>query len=239
MFWKKYLNKIYMKDLIVGNGEVGSALYSLLSKKYEVDIIDFGEETNCTKINVMHICFPYTRNFINEVKKYKKKYKPRYTIIHSTVPVGTSNKCKSYYSPIRGIHPHLEKSLTVFVKYLAPKNKFLSNYFKIVGININQTTKTDTLEAMKLYCTTVYALNVIAEKEIWKYCKDNGLDFDIVYTKCNKTYNEGYEKLGFPHYSKYVLNHKDGKIGGHCLIPNCKLLKTDIAKFILRQNEKL
>lgn len=92
---------------------------------------------------------------------------------------------------------------------------------------------------MKLYCTTLYGLNIIAEKEMWDFCKKHKLDFDIVYTDCNITYNEGYKKLGLSKFSKYVLEHKDGKIGGHCVIPNCELLNTDIAKFIVKQNKKL
>jgi hypothetical protein len=226
-------------DIIIGAGEIGSALFKVLNKVYDVKIRDLEDIEISDEINVMHICFPYNKKFVRTVNQYKKIYNPKYVVIHSTVPVGTSDKCDAYYSPVRGIHPHLEKSLTTFVKYLAPKNKFLFNYFNQAGIQTEQTYKTQTLEVMKLYCTTLYALNVIAEKEIWKYCKDNGLDFGIVYTKCNRTYNEGYEKLGFPQYSKYVLNHKDGKIGGHCLIPNCKLLNTDIANFVLKQNNKL
>ena len=187
----------------------------------------------------MHICFPYTSDFVKEVRRYKKIYKPKYIIIHSTVPVGTSKKCKAYFSPVRGIHPHLEKSLKTFVKYLAPRNEYLSSYFEEVGIKIEETDKTETLEAMKLYCTTIYALNVIAEKEMWDYCKKHDLDYNIAYTECNRTYNQGYDALGFPQYKKYILSHKEGKIGGHCLIPNCMLLKTDIAKFILKQNNKL
>lgn len=239
MFWNKYLNKIYMKDLIVGNGEVGNALYSLLSKEYEVDIIDFEEKTNCTNINVMHICFPYDKNFVKEVKKYTKLYKPKYTVIHSTVKIGTSKKCKAYYSPVRGIHPHLEQSLKTFVKYLAPKNDYLVEYFKKCGIEIQDSDSSETLETMKLYCTTIYGLNIIAQKEMWNFCKKHGLDFDIAYTESNQSYNDGYDALGYSKYKKYVLKHYDGKIGGHCVIPNCELLNTDIAKFVLKQNNKL
>lgn len=229
-----------MNTLIIGNGEVGKSIYSVLSKKYNTRVIDVGESVLDLKIEIMHVCFPYTKKFISEVNKYKKIYKPKYVVIHSTVPIGTSNKCKAYFSPIRGIHPHLEKSLKIFVKYLAPKSKVLKSYFQKAGIEIEETCKQETLEAMKLYCTTIYALNVIAEKEFWELCNKNKLDYNLAYTRANKTYNEGYERLGYPQYSKYILSHKVGKIGGHCLIPNCKLLKNSaLAKFILKQNEKL
>jgi hypothetical protein len=228
-----------MNTLIVGYGEIGKSLEKVLNKTHTVYVRDVDLTPNIESAHVMHICFPYSKTFVREVKKYQKIYKPKYTIIHSTVPVGTSTRCKCFYSPVRGIHPHLENSLKIFVKYLAPRDEYLKSYFTQSGITVEETDKTETLEAMKLYCTTIYALNVIAEKEMWEFCKKYDIDYNIVYTESNKTYNEGYSKLGFPQYTRYMLKHTDGKIGGHCLIPNCKLLKTDISKFILKQNDKL
>jgi hypothetical protein len=227
------------KSLVIGLGEVGLSLYNVLKHSHNVISKDIENKKIQDKIDVMHICFPYSKHFVSNVRKYKKLYNPKYTIIHSTVPIGTSKKCECFYSPIRGIHPHLENSLKVFVKYLAPKNKFLKGYFEKAGITIETHADTSTLEAMKLYCTTLYGLNIIAEKEIWDFCKKHKLDYHMVYGKSNITYNDGYKKLGFPQYSKYVLKHKDGKIGGHCVIPNCKLLNTAISKFIYNQNKKL
>ena len=226
-------------DIIIGAGEIGISLFGILKKTHNVVLRDFNEIEINGKVDIIHICFPYSKKFVQEVKKYQKFYSPKYTIIHSTVPIGTSNKCNAYYSPVRGVHPHLEESLKTFVKYFAPKNKYLKKYFTDAGIPIEEVDKRETLEVMKLYCTTLYGLNIIAEKEIWNYCKKHDLDFDVVYTKCNQTYNDGYKKLGFPQYSKYILEHRDGEIGGHCIIPNCELLKTDIAKFILQQNKML
>lgn len=97
------------KTMIVGYGEIGQSLCKVLNKKYSIDIIDINIEPNVSGVDVMHVCFPYSKNFIKEVKRYRKKYKPNYIIIHSTVKIGTAKKCKAYYSPVRGIHPHLVK----------------------------------------------------------------------------------------------------------------------------------
>jgi predicted dinucleotide-binding enzyme len=226
-------------DLIIGFGEIGKSLYNVLKEKYTVEAVDINTSSTVNKCEVMHICFPYSKEFVREVKRYKKLYKPKYIVIHSTVPMKTAKKCKSYYSPVRGIHPHLEQSLKTFVKYLAPRCEYLVKYFNEVGISVEEHDSQESLEVMKLYCTTLYGLNIIAEKEIYNFCKKHDLDFDMVYSKSNQTYNEGYEKIGFPQYTRYNLNHVDGKIGGHCVIPNCDLLKTDIAKFIIKQNNKL
>lgn len=226
-------------SLIIGQGQIGTSLYNVIKSAHTTEIRDITSKKDYRNVYVMHICFPYSEKFVAEVKKYQKMYNPKYTIIHSTVAMGTSEKCNAYYSPVRGIHPHLEKSLKTFVKYIAPKNIFWKNYFGKARINIELHDSTKSLEVMKLYCTTLYGLNIIAEKEIYRYCKDNNLDFDLVYTKSNKTYNEGYKKLEFPQFVRYMLSHSDGKIGGHCVIPNCKILNTDIAKFIVKQNNNL
>lgn len=229
-----------MKSIVIGYGEIGKALYDVLNKAgYETYKKDVEPEEIIDGIQVMHICFPYSKSFVGIIKKYKKIYNPKYTIIHSTVPIGTAKKCDSYYSPVRGVHPHLENSLKTFVKYLAPRNNQLKRYFDCAGIFVKEHDSRETLEAMKLYCTTIYGLNIIAEKEMWNFCKKNKLDFETAYTDCNQTYNDGYSMLGYPQYKKYILQHKDGKIGGHCILSNCKMLGTDISKFILKQNKKL
>lgn len=229
-----------MKTLIVGYGEIGKSLYSVLhSTGYDVYHRDVECAMEISDVEVMHICFPYSKHFVKNVKVYKKLYKPKYTVIHSTVPVGTAAKCDCYYSPVRGVHPHLEESLKTFVKYLAPRSEELRKYFENANVPVQLHDSRETLETMKLYCTTIYGLNIIAQKEMWNFCKKHGLDFDIAYTESNQSYNDGYDALGCPQYKKYILKNYDGKIGGHCVIPNCELLNTDIAKFVLKQNNKL
>ena len=56
-----------------------------------------------------------------------------------------------------------------------------------------------------------------------KLCDEHNLDFMEVMTKYNNTYNEGYTKLGKLNVVRPVLYPTD-KIGGHCVIPNAKLL---------------
>lgn len=229
-------------SLIIGGGEVGTSLYNVLKKKYAVFIRD--KENNeenvfLTDINVMHICFPYFKDFVNEVKCYQDVYQPKYTVIHSTVPVGTSIQCMAFHSPVRGMHPNMEKGLKTFVKYLAPKDNKLKKYFEKAGIPIKLVKKQEDTEAMKLWDTTQYGLNIMAEKIIHKYCEERGLDFNIVYTDANRTYNEGYVKLGRKDVVRPVLKHMDGPIGGHCIIQNCDFLKSPITNFIKTKNKEI
>ncbi len=226
-----------MKTLIIGNGEVGKALACVLSNGHEVFIKDI-EQWDIKDIKVLHICYPYSKRFTQDTKNYIKQYKPKYTVIHSTVPVGTSRKCKAYHSPIRGVHPNLDISLTTFIKYLAPNNRTLAKYFLKVNISIRQVLKTESTELAKILSTAKYGLDILFNKEAYKLSKKHGADFDIVYTDWTKTYNEGYSKMGYKQYARPVLKYIKGKIGGHCVMSNCNLLDTWITKLIKKENGK-
>jgi len=232
-----------MKSLIIGIGEVGKALYKVLKTTHKTYIRDnkpLPEEKTNKKLYfaILHICFPYSQNFIKQVKEYRRHYSPKYTIIHSTVPVGTSRKCKSYHSPVRGTHPDLADSIEAFTKYLAPRNTTLRNYFTEAGIEIKMFSKPETTELLKILSTTYYAWNIVFCKEAKRICKEHNLDFNEVYTKANKTYNKGYVYLAKDNVTRPILKPIKGKISGHCLITNCHLLKDKITDIILKFNDK-
>jgi len=225
-------------DLIIGNGEVGKSLYNVLKRFHQVCIQD--KEIKYDWVcEVLHICFPYDSEFVNSVKAYTVIYRPKYVVIHSTVPLGVSDKCGAYHSPIRGQHPNMEKGIKTFVKYLAPKSLYLKKYFEKCGIKVRLVGSTTTTEALKLWDTTQYADFIRLEKIIYKFCEENNVDFKVVYQEANKTYNEGYSKLGLKNVIRPILTHYLGKIGGHCLIPNCQILNDKLAKNIINFNKKL
>ncbi|MCK4307115.1 hypothetical protein KAW50_02685 [candidate division WOR-3 bacterium] len=226
-----------MKSLIIGAGQVGKALFYILRESHEVVLMD--RKLTSEKFEIIHICFPYSNKFVSEVKRYKKHFKPKYLVIHSTVPLGTSKKCNAFFSPVRGIHPRLNASLLIFIKYLAPYSDFLKKYFEKTGMKIAESGNQDDLEALKLWSTTQYGLSIVVEKEIYKYCKKHRLSFDLVYKDGNKTYNKGYSDFKMPNVLRPILEEMEGKIGGHCVIPNCKLLDSTIARLISRYNKKL
>ncbi len=225
------------KHLIIGYGEVGQALANIIKS----DIADLTlSEPQGRGYEVMHISFGYSHKFIAEVKRYQKLYRPKLTIIHSTVPVGTSKKCKSVHSPVRGVHPNLELGLKTFVKYFGGKEaKKAARYFQKAGIKVRCYDGSETTEAIKLWETTQYGWLIMLEKEIYQWCKKNGLDFEEVYRSANRDYNEGYEKLGKREVVRPYLTHCDGPIGGHCVIANSYLLDSNISNMVIKFNNKL
>src|SRR5690348_12594538 len=101
--------------LVIGLGEVGKPLLSILSQSYEavgIDIQDPAERIE--RANVMHICYPFEiRDFVGETVRYIARYRPELTIINSTVAVGTTRKiavlagADVVHSPVRGKHAHM------------------------------------------------------------------------------------------------------------------------------------
>lgn len=230
-----------MTHLVVGNGEVGSSLARVL-RCAAVDIREYIDDT----VKFLHICFPYNKNFLDQVTIYRESYQAERVIIHSTVPVGTSKRLGAWHSPIRGVHPNLEQGIRTFVKYLGvntledPLVNELMDEFALHGVSIQPIFRTENTEAGKLLSTTYYAWNIMFEKWVYEYCKENDLNFDTVYTMFNNSYNEGYKKLGMEHVVRPVLKHHEGQIGGHCQIPNAHLLGDfEPAKIILKKNEEI
>jgi len=229
-----------MKALVIGDGEVGKSLQQVLGcdvrgKKEREDREGY--------FDIIHICFPYFEGFVEEVKKYQKQYKPKYTVIHSTVPIGTSKKLKAYHSPVRGMHPDMEESMKTFVTYLAPHNEELKSYFKSKGMKIEMLVNAKDTEALKLLDTTYYFWNIIFEKAVYEFCQQRGLDFSSIYTHANETYNDGYLMMGKDNVRRPVLKHIQGSVGGHCLVPNAEILSEehgfDLTKILLTMNKSL
>lgn len=223
-----------MKTLIIGFGEVGRAINAVLWDKYWVEILDsshIGHRQGLTKsinqkqYDIIHICFPYSKTFIKDVKAYQKKYKPKYTVIHSTVPVGTSRKLGAVHSPIRGIHPNLEGGVRTFTKFLGGERASeVADYFRRAGLRVCLFDRAETSEALKLFDTEYYRACIEFAHRVKRYCEANDLSFHEVYTLGNQTYNEGYTKLDHPEFVRPVLQPIMTPIGGHCVTQNSKLI---------------
>lgn len=212
-----------MRHLVLGLGEVGTAIQKVINADgYDPRLPKI---THDGEYDVLHVCFPFSATFETEVAEYRKHLKASLVIVHSTVPIGTCERIDAVHSPIRGVHPNLEAGIRTFVKFFGgPRAEEAAQYFSAVGVKTLCTPLAKNTEAMKLWDTEQYREAIKLEKRIHERCDIEGLDFDIVYTLANATYNEGYELLGMPAYKKYVLKHVEGPIGGHCLEPNHKLL---------------
>ena len=253
-----------MKNImIIGYGEVGKAIYKAEKEAgNNVKVVDsittIPESTlDDTKgIDVMHICIPYSNDFITHTTYYAKEFNPELIIVNSTVKVGITQKvrdaileedCKYIvHSPIRGVHPNLYEGLLTFVKYVGGDSDSVTagiEHFLSININAEALGSFETTELAKILSTSYYGWNILFAKECKIMCNHYGLDFDKVYTKPNQTYNDGYTKLGMKHVVRPILTPPEGKIGGHCISPNYELLPgvnlaSDLKQVYRKINEK-
>ncbi len=229
-----------MKTLICGKGEVGTALFNILVKQYQCAVIDpfLKFDPGEFEPEIMHVTFGYDKNFVKSVKKYQERFKPKYTVIHSTVPVGTSRQVNAIHSPIKGQHPFMEEGIKRFTKFLGGENASeVANYFRRVGLKVYVTDKSEATEFVKARCTQKYALDIEYTKDVKLQANEVGVPFEL-WTIWTDDYNAGYQKLGFPEFTRPNLVPIMSKQGGHCTIPNLDLIATPFVRLIKKLNVK-
>lgn len=222
---------------ILGYGEVGQAIAKFYKNP---KIKDLNRDDGLNGVEILHVCFPWSNNFIKIVKKEIKKIKPKLVIIHSTIKPGTTKKiisglpraCRGVvHSPIRGVHPKLYEGIKTFVKYIGADNKktakLAKKHLESLGIKTKVFYPSVTTEIGKLLDTSYYGLCIAWHGEMKKLCDKYGIDFNEAVTDFNQTYNDGYKKLGKPNVIRPVLYppQKIKGITGHCICENAKLLK--------------
>lgn len=217
-----------MPDLILGYGEVGKAVQEAVSPKahiYDPKI----RSGRCSSVDVMHVCFPYSEDFVKLVQGYIVRYEPTHIAIWSTVPIGTTKKLpKAIHTPVEGKHPKLAKSIKLMTRWVGYNDKptalFFEEYFKKANLRTKLVKHTNNTEALKLLSTTEYGLNIeYARYKKWVTDK-LGMDFELT-KQWNRDYNQLYRELEpIPRFQKFILDPPKGKKGGHCVTPNAQLL---------------
>ncbi len=228
------------RSVIVGMGEIGRAVKSVVGAHdvtYEVD--KKNRNGSVGNVDVMHICFPYDEDFVDQVNYYQVKYEPRYTAIWSTVPIGTTKgfDFPIVHTPVEGRHPYLAKSIMIMPRYIGFDDEdtcsFFVRYFTDKGLEPYPYPSSKMTEAIKLLSTTRFAINLLwadYESRVMDSVGDSDIEFlNLFY----EDYNSLYEALGQPGIKRYILTPPGGKIGGHCLIPNAKILNEHFPDEIL------
>ena len=119
------------KDVVAGLGEIGLPMQKLLSRT--IPVVGYDKKTkliNTKKFKkfenyeteILHICIPFTKNFISDILTLAKKFKPEIIAIHSTVRPTTTQKLQNkllqpvIYSPLRGVHKRKNDKLQAHKK---------------------------------------------------------------------------------------------------------------------------
>jgi UDP-glucose 6-dehydrogenase len=213
------------KPLVVGLGEVGSALSQVLKSTGRVLEHDIERREFDEPIGVMHLCFPFTRqeDFEDIAVSYIKRFQPELTIIDSTVIPGTSRAIAERasvpiaYSPVRGKHVRMAEDILKYRKFIAATDEDAANraaeHLRAAGMTTQCVSKLETLELAKLGETTYLGVLIAFAQELNRYA--NQVDGDYA------------EALDFFEEVDYLPRTKffPGFIGGHCVVPNIQLLR--------------
>lgn len=220
-----------MRHLVVGAGEVGTAVRAVLARAHETDIRDI-DPVNVTA-EMLHICIPWSDRFIETVREYAQVHDAGLVVVHSTVPVGTCDSQAWVHSPIRGRHPHLAASLLAFVKHVGGgRAGQAAEVFAAAGVPVQVHERAAETEAGKLWELVQFGLQVRVEQEIHAWCEQRGLDPDVVYRHFAASYNAGYAALDERRFVRPVLDHVPGPIGGHCVSPGARMLDHPLADVV-------
>jgi hypothetical protein len=231
---------------IYGYGEVGRAVERLISDSHKfpgwyIEDPLIPKQELPYDLDIIHICFPYSDNFISNVLKIVTNPKCL-TIIHSTIPIGTTQRIgeligPTVHVPVRGTHPNLAEYMKNFVAFVGYDNEMAGmlaqGYLSRLGLKCELVKGSNNTEAGKLLDTLYYGMCIEFHRLINKVCDKFDLDEFVVGTRFNQTYNEGY-KLIKPNVIRPVLTSPKGKIGGHCILPNTEILDEQIDSWIIK-----
>lgn len=232
---KKTKKEPLIRAGILGYGEVGQAIAKFY-KKGEVFIKDIDQDNFPDKLEVLHVCIPGNLpNFSDIVIETIEHHMPDMVINHaSTKPNTTLRIWRKYpiivHSPIRGVHPNLYEGIKTFVKFVGADEwsfgKAVVNYLNQIGMKAELIGDSSVTETFKLLDTTQYGADIAYYDWVNEVCEKAGINFQA-YIRYNETYNEGYTKLGMENVVRPLLYPANGKIGGHCVIPNAEILKEE------------
>jgi len=246
--------------LIIGLGEIGHTLFVLINDEKESFAV-YGLDLDQTKmqelgqsrknvpdrIDTMHICLPCSnqQNFADITVGYIEEFKPKLTIIDSTVPPGTTMnvaercKCLVAHSPSRGVHKsaeHMKWEMRRWTKYVGGADAIAADaarkHFEKLNLKVKVLKSCVETELAKLFETTYRAWMIACFQEMHRISKAFGADFDETVDFLEDTHRLRFDRpVMFP-----------GVIGGHCLIPNTELLlkayDSEFLRLILKSNEK-
>jgi UDP-N-acetyl-D-mannosaminuronate dehydrogenase len=211
------------KVVVVGLGEVGKPLFELLSNYHDTVGVDISPVESIQQVDILHVCYPFQiKDFVGETARYIDLYKPAVTVINSTVGIGTTRAVGDrtgtavVNSPVRGKHVRMLDELRHYVKFVGAADpdagEQAAKHFQSAGLKTKVLSSPEASELAKLTETTYFGLMIAWAQQIERYCDQTGADYNEVISF--------YEEIKFFPPVKYF----PGVIGGHCVMPNIKIL---------------
>jgi UDP-N-acetyl-D-mannosaminuronate dehydrogenase len=227
--------------VVIGLGEVGTPLLDLVRQRHSAIGVDITPVRPVSECRVLHICYPFSKTFLDTVVEYIRKYRPALTIINSTVAPGTTRTVHAavqtpiVYSPIRGKHAKMKADILQYTKFIGGIDREAAaqaeSHFQSIGLKTKLMGSPEAAELAKLTETTYFGLLIAWAQEVSRYCAQFNVNYDEVVSF--------YDEIAFLPRVRYT----PGIIGGHCVMPNIDILKqtfeSDLLDAIVTSNEQL
>jgi UDP-N-acetyl-D-mannosaminuronate dehydrogenase len=217
---------------VIGLGEVGHPLLHILSRTFACEGIDLQPVEIHQPCSVLHICYPFQiAAFIATTAAYIDKYRPRLTIIHSTVAPGTlravedaTNGAAVAYSPVRGKHARMESELLHYTKFVASSRPTVSQgaveHLRAAGFKTDTFRTPEIAELSKLLETTYLGILIAWAQEMERFAAQHSASAEEI-------------KAFFQEIDFLPSNIFPGHIGGHCVMPNIEILRSQFQSHFL------
>jgi UDP-N-acetyl-D-mannosaminuronate dehydrogenase len=208
--------------LVVGLGEVGGPLLEILREAHQAAGRDI-EDRSFEGVRVLHLCFPYTSDFVSAASRYVSLYEPTVVVVNSTVVPGTTREVQdktgvpAVYSPVRGKHARMRDELRRYRKFVAGTSAQavarVEEHFAAAGLTTQRMSSPEALELAKLLETSYFGMLVAWAQEMDRFT--DAVDADYWETTGFFDEIDFFPPVGF----------QPGYIGGHCVMPNLELLE--------------
>jgi len=223
-----------MKAVLIGCGEIGRAVKEVFEVNNEIEVCEINRKPK-GEFEIMLVAIPYSDDFIKIVTDYQEEYKVKGTIIFSTVPIGTTAQIPgAVHSPVEGKHPNLASSIRKMPRWVGGCNETARDFIFTTFDSMVALKSSDWTEFLKLRSTSKYGVNIQFARYEKSVCDALAMEFDLV-KDFDKDYNELYDAMGMPQFKRYILDAPEGAIGGHCVVPNAKLLDAQYPSELLKE----
>ena len=234
------------KVLVTGLGEIGAPLLEIVKGVYSAEGLDIEPKEIHGPVDVLHICFPYSADFVKTAADYAKEFNPKLTIIESTVLPSTTSKIYEKtqkpicHSPVRGRKTDGFKwAYFTYTKFIGPAKpefgEMAEKYYQSLGFKTHVCSSSLETEFMKILNTTYYGLMITWFQEIHRICEK----FHLKEEEVIEFFRTNERDSGGRHLRPVFY---PGVITGHCVIPNAELLKelypSPFVEVLLESNEK-
>jgi UDP-N-acetyl-D-mannosaminuronate dehydrogenase len=213
--------------IVAGLGEVGKPLLRILSRTFECAGIDVDPSVIDRPCSVLHICYPFQiARFAEVTVEYVRELRPALTVIHSSVPPGTTREIQEFagdtpiaYSPVRGKHARMIDDMQRYRKFVAAPTRggleAARDHLSMAGFRTATMPSPELAELAKLLETTYLGVLIAWTQEMERIAMRYGGDF--------KDVNSFVEEVNF--LPSHIF---PGVIGGHCVLPNIDLLRSQL-----------